>query len=52
MNYKGEKYYTYTQTAEILGVTRRTVYNMVERGALKSIRVLGGKPMIPASEIM
>lgn len=43
--------YTMTETCSILGVTRKTIYNWIERGVLKPVEIVGGWRRIPKSEI-
>ena len=50
-----EKLYTTQETAEILRVSLRTLFNYIKQGKLKPVRIGGtkktGKTLIPQSEI-
>jgi len=50
-----EKYYTTQETAKILRISLKTVFNYMEQGKLKPVRIGGkkktGKTLIPESEI-
>src|SRR2546429_9446450 len=37
--------------AEILGVSRRTVYNRIREGRLQTIRTIGGPPRAPLDSV-
>ncbi|UPW09798.1 helix-turn-helix domain-containing protein [Gordonia terrae] len=45
-----ETLYSVTQVMEYLGVTKRTVYNYINSGELRSLRV-GGHRRIPESAL-
>ena len=50
-----EKYYTTQETAKILRISLKTVFNYIEQGKLKPVKIGGtkktGKNLIPESEI-
>ena len=50
-----EKYYTTQETAKILRISLKTVFNYIEQGKLRPVRIGGqkktGKNLIPESEI-
>jgi len=50
-----EKYYTTQETAKILRISLKTVFNYIGQGKLKPVKIGGikktGKTLIPESEI-
>ena len=50
-----EKYYTTQETAILLRISLKTVFNYIEQGKLKPVKIGGtkktGKNLIPESEI-
>ena len=49
-NNNGNKYFTVREVAEILKVTERTIYNLIESGELKAVKV-GDLWRIPESSL-
>lgn len=42
--------YPINETADLLGVSRRTVYELIARGELRSVRI-GARQRVPAAEL-
>lgn len=45
------KLYNMTEACRELGVTRKTIYNWIERGVITPVEISGGWRRIPKSEI-
>ena len=44
--------YSVEEAAQLLGVHYFSVYRMIQRGKLRACRVLGGKLLVPRSELL
>jgi excisionase family DNA binding protein len=40
------------QAAELLGVSRRTIYNRIRQGQLRTIRTIGGSQRVLAESVL
>jgi excisionase family DNA binding protein len=47
-----ERHYSTGKTAEILGVSKKTLYNKIKQGEIKFVRLPNGHYRIPETEIL
>jgi excisionase family DNA binding protein len=47
----GRAAYSVSETAELLGKDRTTIWRWIKRGGIKAVRIADGQPLVPAAEI-